>query len=250
MSLSEKKKAQMRAYYWRNKEKLSKYHQKYRLSHKDQIGNKQKEWYTLNKKTADAYHATWRASHRQIIRERNRKRRERDEIKTQEAKYRRQNKDKIHKRRITWLAANKDKVQKAAGARFRQRMKDDLPFRMRVMCRSRLRSALLSQKARKSSNTFDLIGCTVSELMRHLKMLFLEGMTWDNYGHGRGKWNIDHIIPCALFDLSDPGQQRRCFHYTNLQPLWAEENWAKHNKMPSPVQSNFQKVISPIQPAS
>jgi hypothetical protein len=53
-------------------------------------------------------------------------------------------------------------------------------------------------------------------------------MTWEN--HGRYGWHIDHIRPCASFDLADPEQQRKCFHYTNLQPLWASENMRKGDK--------------------
>jgi hypothetical protein len=48
-------------------------------------------------------------------------------------------------------------------------------------------------------------------------------MTWNNHG----KWHIDHIIPCCAFDLADPEQRKRCFHYTNLQPLWAQQNFRK-----------------------
>lgn len=44
-------------------------------------------------------------------------------------------------------------------------------------------------------------------------------MTWENHKHCG--WHLDHIIPCSSFDLSDPEQQNKCFHYTNLQPLWA-----------------------------
>lgn len=48
-------------------------------------------------------------------------------------------------------------------------------------------------------------------------------MSWDNYGER----HVDHIKPCAKFDLSKPDEQRACFHYTNLQPLWAKDNIAK-----------------------
>ena len=51
-------------------------------------------------------------------------------------------------------------------------------------------------------------------------------MSWNNYG----KWHVDHIRPCIDFDLSKPEEQQKCFHYTNLQPLWAEENMRKHYK--------------------
>jgi hypothetical protein len=52
-------------------------------------------------------------------------------------------------------------------------------------------------------------------------------MSWKNYG----KWHIDHIRPCSSFDLSDPQQQRTCFNYSNLQPLWAKDNLNKSNKL-------------------
>jgi hypothetical protein len=51
-------------------------------------------------------------------------------------------------------------------------------------------------------------------------------MSWENYG----KWHIDHIIPCSSFNLSLPEEQRNCFHYSNLQPLWAKDNIFKANK--------------------
>ena len=53
-------------------------------------------------------------------------------------------------------------------------------------------------------------------------------MTWDNWQHDG--WHIDHIRPCASFDLADLEQQRQCFHYTNLQPLWAADNIRKGAK--------------------
>ena len=66
-------------------------------------------------------------------------------------------------------------------------------------------------------------------------MQFEPGMTWDNLGKGEGKWQIDHIIPCSYFDLTKEENQRICFNYRNLQPLWAKENNSKKAKVPDDV---------------
>jgi len=85
--------------------------------------------------------------------------------------------------------------------------------------RSRLRAAVLY----KSNSTLVLVGCSIEFLMGWLEKSFTEGMTWNNYG----EWHIDHIIPCAAFDLTIEENQMKCFHYTNLQPLWAIDNIMK-----------------------
>lgn len=79
----------------------------------------------------------------------------------------------------------------------------------------------------KSERTMELVGCTPEELKIHIESQFTEGMTWDKYG--KNGFHIDHIRPCASFDFSDPQQQKECFHYTNLRPLWASENGSKNS---------------------
>ena len=62
--------------------------------------------------------------------------------------------------------------------------------------------------------------------MKYIEAQFKPGMTWERYG----EWHVDHIRPCASFDLTDPKQQKICFHYSNLQPLWAADNIKKGAK--------------------
>ena len=93
-----------------------------------------------------------------------------------------------------------------------------------MRCRARLYQLL---KNGKQDKTFDLIGCTPNQIKEHLESQFVNGMSWEN----RHKWHIDHIKPCCSFNLTDPQEQRKCFHYTNLQPLWAKDNYKKHTKM-------------------
>lgn len=105
---------------------------------------------------------------------------------------------------------------------------DKLPNRkIGNLLKKRIRCALKRSKSTKSFKTQELIGCSIEELKIHLESLFKPGMTWEN--RGVNGWHIDHIRPCVSFNLSDPEQQKQCFHYTNLQPLWAEENMSKNS---------------------
>lgn len=89
-------------------------------------------------------------------------------------------------------------------------------------CRNRIRNCI--QKGWKSQSSLSLTGCNSwNELKQYLENKFQKGMTWDNYG----EWHIDHIKPCSSFDLTDTSEQKKCFHYTNLQPLWAIDNLSK-----------------------
>lgn len=73
---------------------------------------------------------------------------------------------------------------------------------------------------------YELVGTSTAGLRAYIESLFVPGMSWDN----RSKWHVDHIRPCCSFDLTDPIQRKQCFHYTNLQPLWAEDNRRKGGK--------------------
>jgi len=99
----------------------------------------------------------------------------------------------------------------------------DVKFKLICSLRSRLGSAIRKQNSKKNNTTIELLGCSISFLKGFLEAKFKEGMTWENHG----EWHIDHIKPCILFDLIDEEEQKKCFHYTNLQPLWAYENLSK-----------------------
>ncbi len=135
----------------------------------------------------------------------------------------------LQAQRKAWRKANPDRhaAHKAAWRRNRraQRRPEDL---LLSSLRRRLVEAVRQKRGHKSANTLALLGCTIPELRARLEGLFAPGMSWDNYGPRT--WHIDHVKPCAKFDLTQPDQQRACFHYTNLQPLWAEDNILKGDK--------------------
>lgn len=94
------------------------------------------------------------------------------------------------------------------------RCKTDVNFRILRNLRQRMRFAMKNNKTEK---TIKLIGCSIIDLKAYLELKFLPTMSWDNYGK---YWQIDHIIPCSKFDLTILEEQLKCFHYTNLQPLF------------------------------
>ena len=108
-------------------------------------------------------------------------------------------------------------------------MKRDPKFKLRHYLSIRFSVAVRKNKTIKAKRTLEILGCSLEEFKLHLESQFKEGMTWNNYGL-RG-WHIDHIKPCASFDLTDPKQQEECFNYSNMQPLWCHENWAKGDKL-------------------
>ena len=108
-----------------------------------------------------------------------------------------------------------------------ERASKDMDFRLRGSLRARVRSAIYADCGRKAVRTMSLVGCSIAELRAYLEAKFTSGMSWDNYG----EWHIDHIKPCASFNLADEKQQRECFHFTNLQPLWAQDNMRKGAKI-------------------
>src|ERR1035437_2690014 len=86
----------------------------------------------------------------------------------------------------------------------------------RIACSLRVRLRKALKHGIKINTTEALLGCSFEQTKIHLESKFHPGMTWENYG----QWHIDHIIPCSFFNLLDAQQQKMCFNYRNLQPMW------------------------------
>ena len=124
---------------------------------------------------------------------------------------------------------------------FAWRYKHDRQFKIVHVLRKRLNK--VAKRGRGySGNNLAWLGCTPIQLIAHIESQWTEGMSWDNYGvHG---WHIDHKKPCAAFDLLTQTGRDACFHYTNLQPMWAKENIAKGDKWNGARASKTQKLPS------
>jgi hypothetical protein len=181
--------------YQKHKEKRKEYGRQYNIDNKEEIAKRAKRYYKNNKEQIAEYKRQWQQK----------------------------NSKQISKRLKRWQRDNKEHVNDYA----RNRRKNDLNYRILCNLRSRLSTVIKSQGSKKSHRTMELAGCSIDELKNHIQSQFIDGMSWDNYG--RKGWHIDHIVPCAMFDLRKPEEQLKCFHYTNLQPLWWPDNCHKNS---------------------
>ena len=132
----------------------------------------------------------------------------------------------VRQRNERWRKANPEKKHKVNRRWRKKALATNLLFRLRTRLRTRLYKAVRGDY-RGGSAVRDL-GCSIAELKAWLEAKFEPGMTWENYGP---VWHIDHKLPLAGFDLTDPEQFRQAVHYTNLQPLFADENRTKSDKL-------------------
>ena len=147
--------------------------------------------------------------------------------------YYRKNIKKIQKAHKRWYENNKERKIETARRYERKKYSEDINYKIAFNLRRRLNAAL-SGKDKGISAVRDL-GISIKELKIYFAERFYshsltgEKMTWNNYGlYG---WHIDHIVPCTAFDLTNVEQQKKCFHYTNLQPLWKFDNLSKGAKI-------------------
>ena len=168
-----------------------------------------KQWYLNNKEHKKQYDIKYRKEIYNKIR--------RERIKN-DPEYRK----KINEARKEYGKRPEQKIKR--NKYLKNKLKIDHNYKLIHTIRVRIKDVLRGHS--KSNSTINMLGCTIDELWKHLESTFKPGMTKENHG----LWHVDHIIPCASFDLSNPQEQAKCFHYTNLQALWAHENLSKGAK--------------------
>jgi hypothetical protein len=167
---------------------------------------------------------------KEAISERNKKYRQKPEFKEKEKirhkKRAIDKKQEIYESNKKWREANKEKMREYNRNWHKNRRATDISFKIAHRMRSRLKEALV--KNWKTGSTQDLLGCTFDEFKMYFASLFIEKMTWGKFMNG--EIHIDHKIPCCAFDLSKIEEQRKCFHYSNLQPMWDIANKKKNGE--------------------
>jgi hypothetical protein len=154
-------------------------------------------------------------------------------LNTRERDRRSGNPEEYNKKKRESYQVRKNKINETRRKNLQRRRDEEPRYRVMMALHVRLYDAVKHQRGVKSAKTIELLGCTVEQLQTFIEAEFTDGMTWENYG----EWHIDHIRPCASFNLEDPEEQKKCFHWTNLQPLWALDNIRKGDKWEEPTHS-------------
>lgn len=166
---------------------------KYYLKHKQERLEYQKQYYVENSKTRIEYTHLYNS----------------------------QNKEKIAVRQSNYQKEHRKELNKKSSER-----KNKNPL-LKIKCNlhNTLIHSIKKDKHNKCSNIVKALGCSIEDFKLYLSSQFKDGMTFNNHG----EWEIDHIIPIS--QANDYETIIKLFHYTNLQPLWKEENHKKGSKV-------------------
>jgi|TARA_B110000914_G_scaffold179202_1_gene161153 hypothetical protein len=188
----EKRKETNKQWYLDNKEKRKEYLKKYALDNKEEIQEYKKQWHLDNKEKANGRSKQWRLDNKE---------------------YKKQ-----------WHLDNKESINNKR----RKRYHSDPLYKFKRNCRNRTHKAFKVKSWRKNGSTEKLLGCDWKTAMNHIEKQFVgkkKWMTWENHG----EWHIDHNTPLASANTIE--EMTPLFHYTNLQPLLAEDNIRKGDKI-------------------
>lgn len=161
-----------------------------------------------------------------------------EEIRSQKAAYYSDNKAFYARQMREYRKRNKKAIAARQNRWTIQKRRTDPSYQLILNTRERIRYGIRKLGGVKCERTLTLLGCSIEFLREFLEAKFKPGMSWKNYG----QWHIDHIIPCAAFDLTNAKDQKKCFHHTNLQPLWGVDNIAKGDIMPNGKRARFMNI--------
>jgi hypothetical protein len=187
-------------YYNENKQELKDYKKNYYIENKQEILDKHKEYYIENREYLLQNSKDWRLNNK-------------DRYLTYLNNWRLNNKE--YKKE--WLLDNPDKTKQ-----YYNTLRLNNPHI--IAWRNVLKNAIQRMNTKKSISTIEMLGYSADDLKNHLNLLFLDGMSWENWG----EWHIDHKIPVSKFDRETPMSIVNSLD--NLQPLWALDNLSKGNK--------------------
>ena len=252
--------------YWKkNKLKLKKYQKEYRKKNKEILKKKgkiyqkknrlkikttKKKYYQKNVKEILKKKKIYRNVPKNIERQKKYMKeysiKNRDNKKKYNTSYYIKNKDKIIEQVSSYYKKNKSHLIKKGYQLQKKKTEQDPIFRLLRNLRRRVSVALERVQTRKQTNTYELIGCSVQYLVKHIESQFLQGMSWKN----RKDWHIDHIVPVNYFvqnfDIKLLEVQKVCFNYRNLRPLWSKENLGRSKLEFGKISTDYKVMINSL----
>jgi hypothetical protein len=182
----------------------------YREKNNDLIKNRKKKYYEENKEKLNKLTQEWYKKNSKTALEKKKE-------------YYLINKEHILDKRKTWVKNNRKKINDY----IKNKKKENPLFRVEMNIRGRMKQYFKQKNITQKNQTFHIVDIDIIGLKKHIETQFKENMTWDNYGiYG---WHIDHIVP--LCSANNETELLKLFHYTNLQPLWCDENLRKNGKI-------------------
>jgi len=213
-----------RDWYYENWKRARAARDRYATENKEKLAEARRRWKTNNIERLREWQRKWREENREHYRRIQAAYRKKNRERLNAYMREHYSKNKERRCAITrkWMKANREQVAMARRKNRKRRYATDIQFKLANIIRSRLIRVLKGR--RKGVKTLDLLGCSLNELKLHLESGFDERMTWHNHGT---YWHVDHIIPLAVFDLTDEQDLRLACNYRNLQPLEATANMKK-----------------------
>lgn len=209
----------------KNKEKVRASRHEYYENNKEYINEKSKKWAQQNKERRREYLKEYHLSNKELINERSQK-------------WRTENHDQFKESMRRWYASNreycleyaqdhKDQINKQSLIRHHLKYRNNPKYKLNLLLSTVIRQSIKNRKAGRHWES--LVGYTLEDLMQHLEKQFQPGMTWENHR----EWHIDHKRPKASFNFNSPEdiEFKQCWALDNLQPLWAEDNLRKGNRI-------------------
>lgn len=236
---------QRKLYYQQNKEAVIRRCKEYVQNNKELVSERRRKYAEKNSEVIKMRGRDYFKRNRNVLKERNRKRYyDNHEENLRKQKLARQNRtpeqiaakreyDRLYKviakeKVKKYREKNREKIREAKRIWSNKKAATDIQYRLKRNIRTRIRCALKPNNAYKADTSEKLLGCSIQFYKEYFQSLFAEGMSWEKFL--LGEIEIDHIKPCKLFDLTLESEQRKCFHYTNTQPLWVADNLAKGSK--------------------
>jgi hypothetical protein len=192
----------------KNREQKKEYNKQYRIKNKEQLKEGKKQYYIKNKEQLKEYNKQYRIKNKE----------QRNQYNKQ---YHIKNREQRNQYNKQYRIKNKEQIREYTN----NRLKTDPLFALKNRIRCLIRGTITNKGYTKKSKTHEILGIDWVGLKEHMERQFTKGMNWEN----RDQWHIDHIIPLATAQCED--DIIKLNHYTNLQPLWAEDNLSKGSKL-------------------